>query len=168
MSAVWVPDSDPHQARRVGKTLEELGELSAVLARISLQGMQGVDPETGQTNEMRLQQETADVLAQINCNIRSFQMNQSAIDERVRWKELRMAEWEAHFAGPPSDVGAYFVSRNASGAVFVKTAEYFTAQGGFNQAWGLAWTEIAAQSIEDARDLGDKLLPPYSEQPVET
>jgi hypothetical protein len=44
---LWKPDDNPRQARRIGKTLEELGELTAVLARISIQGMDAVDPASG-------------------------------------------------------------------------------------------------------------------------
>lgn len=93
----WTPDCNPHQARRIGKTLEELHELGAVLARISIQGLDAVDPGTGKTNRQRMNEETADVIAQINRNFHAFAMPADDIDKRVQEKEAMMAEWEAHF-----------------------------------------------------------------------
>ena len=64
----WVSTLTPHQARRVGKTIEELGELLGVLGRLSIQNIDDIDPGTGKTNRQRLHEETADVLAQLFCN----------------------------------------------------------------------------------------------------
>lgn len=93
----WVPDADPRQARRVGKTLEELCELAAVLARISIQGLDATDPGSGKTNRQRLHEELADVIAQIDCDIRAFDMDSEAITDRAAEKVGQMDEWEAHF-----------------------------------------------------------------------
>lgn len=93
----WIPDNNPHQARRIGKTLEEVGELAAVLARISIQGLDAIDPSSGKTNRQRFIDETADVIAQINCNFRAFDMPADEIDERVQMKEASMDAWEKHF-----------------------------------------------------------------------
>lgn len=93
----WAPTLTPHQTRRAAKTLEELGELAAVLARIQIQGLDEIDLSSGKTNRQRFHEETADVIAQINCNFRAFDMPADAIDERVQAKELMMGEWEAHY-----------------------------------------------------------------------
>lgn len=93
----WVPDSDPRQARRVGKSLEELSELSSVLARISIQGLDAIDPASGKSNRQRLHEETADVLAQIECNVIAFDMDKEALFDRQVLKSAQMAEWEDHF-----------------------------------------------------------------------
>ena len=98
MSKKWEPDADPHQARRIGKTLEELGELTAVLARISIQGIDAIDPSTGKTNRVRMEEETADVLAQLTCNTETFRMDEARLAERAMMKLDRMAAWEAHFS----------------------------------------------------------------------
>jgi NTP pyrophosphatase (non-canonical NTP hydrolase) len=94
----WLPDADPRQARRVGKTLEELSELAAVLARISIQGLDSVDPSSGKTNRVRLQEELADVQAQIACTVLTLDLDQRLIARRTMVKMHQMAEWEAHFA----------------------------------------------------------------------
>lgn len=93
----WAPDRDPRQARRIGKTLEEINELGVVLARISIQGMDAIDPASGKTNRQRLHEETADVLAQIECNVRAFDMDKNAMFDRQETKVEQMLEWEAHF-----------------------------------------------------------------------
>jgi len=94
----WTPDEDQHQTRRVGKTLEEMGESVAVLARISIQGLDAVDPGTGKTNRQRLQDELADVRAQITCTVLSLGLDQDYMAARAGEKIRQMAEWEAHFS----------------------------------------------------------------------
>ena len=95
----WEPESNTHIARRVGKTGEESCELGSVCARISIQGLQSVDPSSGKTNRQRLIEEMADVQAQINCNIGTI-----LTDDEHRWfqqrtieKMAQMSEWEAHY-----------------------------------------------------------------------
>lgn len=94
----WVPDDNPRQARRVGKTLEELGELVAVLARIDIQGLDSTDPGTGKTNRQRLQEELADVQAQIGLTVLTLDLDQDYMARRTAEKIRQMGEWEAHFA----------------------------------------------------------------------
>lgn len=98
----WAPTITPHQTRRVGKTIEELGELVAVLARIQIQDIDGIDPGSGKTNRQRFMEETADVIAQLKINIDSFAMDRNAIAAREYQKTGMMAEWESHFIGAAS------------------------------------------------------------------
>lgn len=95
----WVPDTDPHQLRRLGKTGEELNELASVLFRISIQGIDSIDPSSGKTNRQRFIEETADVLAQCDCNRESlFTVEEwESIQTRRIEKIRQMHEWEAHF-----------------------------------------------------------------------
>jgi hypothetical protein len=95
----WKPDDNPHQARRIGKTGEEVNELGAVLARISIQGMDSIDPSSGKTNRQRFLEETADVLAQCEVNMDTIftQVELSFIYERTLKKRRQMVEWEEHF-----------------------------------------------------------------------
>lgn len=53
----------------------------------------------------------------------------------------------------------YYVVRNDAGSVFVKEAGFFEQQGGLTQDWGKRWQKISAASIEDARRIGDEILP---------
>lgn len=96
----WVPDDNPHQARRVGKTLEEAGEFVSVLGRITIQGMNSIDPSSGKTNRRRLVEETADVLAQCECNLWALftYEERNTVWTRVLEKRRQMAEWEKHYS----------------------------------------------------------------------
>ena len=95
--AKWYPTTNPHHLRRLGKSIEELGELIAVLARIQIQGIDSIDPASGKTNRQRMHEETGDVLAQFACNLEVFDMDTGAIDERTQMKVKWMEQWEAHF-----------------------------------------------------------------------
>lgn len=91
----WQIETDPLRVRRLGKTLEEINELGAVLARCTIQGIDEIDPSSGKTNRQRLEEETADVLAQIVCNIEALALNRPAIHARRDEKIRQMVEWES-------------------------------------------------------------------------
>lgn len=99
----WIPTTDLMTLRRLGKTCEELGELVAVLGRTICQGLDGVDPASGESNIERITKESADVLAQIGCNVEAFRLDQELINARAADKSGQMAEWEAMFATAPAD-----------------------------------------------------------------
>jgi len=95
----WKPDDDPRQARRIGKTGEEVNELGGVLFRITIQGINSIDPSSGKTNRQRFIEETADVLAQCDCNRESLFTDEEwdFIQTRRIEKLRQMHEWEAHY-----------------------------------------------------------------------
>lgn len=93
----WVCTLTPHQSRRAGKTVEELGELLAVLGRLTIQALDDIDPGSGKTNRQRLMEETADVIAQLRLNIKAFDLSVEDIELRDEQKTYQMHEWEAHF-----------------------------------------------------------------------
>jgi hypothetical protein len=105
----WTPTTDLMTLRRLGKTCEELGELVAVLGRTICQGLDGVDPATGEGNIERITKESADVIAQIGCNVEAFKLDQARITERVGDKSRQMAEWEAMFPPAGSEAKPVFV-----------------------------------------------------------
>jgi NTP pyrophosphatase (non-canonical NTP hydrolase) len=84
--------------RRVGKTGEECAELAKVCSRITIQGLDGVDPATGDSNRRALAKEVADVLAQCEVTIQALGLPREFIEARVDIKVQQMAEWEAMFA----------------------------------------------------------------------
>ena len=92
----WAPDESPRQARRIGKTLEEVNELGAVLARISIQGLDTIEPRSGESNRQRLVNEIADVQAQIACTVLALGLDQDKIGQRTAEKSRSMHVWEAH------------------------------------------------------------------------
>ncbi len=90
----WAPTTNLKELRRLGKTLEELGELVAVLGRTVCQGLDGIDPASGESNIERMTKESADVIAQIACNVDAFRLDHSTIMDRAEQKQGQMAEWE--------------------------------------------------------------------------
>lgn len=94
----WEANLTPHESRRLGKTGEELAELLAVILRITIQGLDAIDPSSGKTNRQRFHEETADVVAQMECNFKAFNMPATEIYQRRDLKISWMAQWEAHYA----------------------------------------------------------------------
>lgn len=93
----WVSESDPHKVRRLGKSLEELGELVAVLARCLIQGADEVDPSSGVRNVLRMQNEIADVTTQLRLTAHAYALDQPAMMCRINEKMIQMEMWEDHF-----------------------------------------------------------------------
>lgn len=59
----WIPERDPVIVAALGKMAEELSECAGRAARSIIQGLDGVDPDTGNTNDYELAREMADVYA---------------------------------------------------------------------------------------------------------
>lgn len=91
----WHVTADPVLLRHMGKLLEELGELQAVAARVIIQGLDEIDPGSGQVNRYRLTCELADVSAQVNGAVQALKLDAAFIAGRVKQKEHNMAEWAA-------------------------------------------------------------------------
>jgi len=100
----WQPTTDKKLLRRMGKTLEELAELSSVCARIIIQGLDEIDPASGLPNRQRLINETADVLTQCQLNIKTLGLPESDILDHQQEKFWQMREWEALVAEPEPPV----------------------------------------------------------------
>lgn len=53
----------------------------------------------------------------------------------------------------------FAISTNGHGsAVYVKEWQFFVEQGGLREPWGKNWLLIEAESIDDARKRGKKLM----------
>lgn len=90
----WHVEEDKFRKRKLGKSLEELSELSCVLARCLIQGVDEVDPSSGKVNRVRMQEEVADVYAQLNLLVLAFKLNEEEISERIVDKINSMKKWE--------------------------------------------------------------------------
>lgn len=97
MTSKWVPTTDLLILRRMGKLMEELGELSSVAARCIIQGIDEIDPASQDSNRIRLEQEIADVYAQLDETVTLLALDWRYIRDRRLGKRERMAEWEAMF-----------------------------------------------------------------------
>ena len=63
LASPWEPVSDRTDLKLLGKLLEELGELTSVVSRCLIQGIDEVQPVTGKSNRLWLEEEYADVYA---------------------------------------------------------------------------------------------------------
>ena len=93
----WVPTQDLLELRRLGKSLEEMGECVAIMARCIIQGIDGADPKTGAINRVRMWQEMADVAAQFACTAKEFSLPRDLMMARTADKIDQMYEWEEMF-----------------------------------------------------------------------
>lgn len=89
----WHVETCPLRKRHLGKSLEELGELSAVIARCIIQGIDEIDPSSGKINRVRLHEEIADVYAQMSLLEKVFHLDTFAIYLRAERKVRNMEEW---------------------------------------------------------------------------
>lgn len=90
----WCCETDSQRLRRFGKTLEELGELQAVVARCIIQGLEEIDPTSQKTNRLRLEEEVADVYTQLFLLEERFNLDTEFIAERMMLKTDQMYEWD--------------------------------------------------------------------------
>lgn len=90
----WHVEENKYRLRRLGKALEENNELGAVLARCIIQGVDEIDPSSGKTNRQRMQEEVADVYAQLRLLVSEFNLDGRAIYERIEDKLDSMNKWE--------------------------------------------------------------------------
>lgn len=90
----WKPTTDIKELKRLGKTLEELGELSAVVARCIIQGAREIDPSSGEMNLDRLRKEIADVYAQLEETALFYAISPFVIEFRKKQKIKYMRIWE--------------------------------------------------------------------------
>ena len=90
----WYVEIDSQRLRRFGKTLEELSELQAVVARCIIQGIDEVDPSSRKTNRLRLEEEIADAYVQLFLLEERFNLDTEFIAERMMHKTDQMYEWD--------------------------------------------------------------------------
>lgn len=95
----WHHTTNSTEIRRFGKLLEECGELVNVAARCIIQGIDEIDPGTGRVNRARLEDELADVSAQVVATVDMLDLDFEQIQARAFTKLDLMREWEAMYDG---------------------------------------------------------------------
>jgi NTP pyrophosphatase (non-canonical NTP hydrolase) len=95
----WKLEENPLIRRRLGKLTEEAGELLAIIGRIGVQGIDGVDPDNRVVNRQALTDELADVQAQIGCTVLALSLDQGYMAHRTAKKIRMMDEWEILLKG---------------------------------------------------------------------
>lgn len=91
----WRPLTRPIDLKHLGKLAEEMAEAGAAVARCIIQGVDEKEPVTGKPNRQWLEEELADVLANIELVARHFELSRGAIDSRARRKVLQLRTWHA-------------------------------------------------------------------------
>ena len=91
----WHPMTDPVDIKTLGKLTEELNECGAATARCLIQGIDESNPETGEPNRTWLENEIADVLANIELTMIRFKLDPVRIDQRITEKLVRLRAWHA-------------------------------------------------------------------------
>ncbi len=89
----WHPITDAVDLKHLGKLAEECGELSAAIARCIIQGVDECEPITKKVNKVWLQDEIADVLANINLVAKRFRLNRATIKKRCDRKMKHLSIW---------------------------------------------------------------------------
>ncbi len=93
MTEAWHPISDPVDLKHLGKLGEELCEAGASVCRAIIQGMDGINPHGGQINREWLEDELADVMANVQLVIGRFNLNVVRMNDRGMMKMDRLEEW---------------------------------------------------------------------------
>jgi len=89
----WHPIADAVDLKHLGKLAEEAGELASAAARCMIQGINEPHPTTGKINREWLEDEIADVLANMALCSERFGLNEQRINLRNSNKQTQLRAW---------------------------------------------------------------------------
>lgn len=89
----WIPMTRPIDVKHLSKLLEELGECGSAAARCLAQGIDECEPVTDKPNRKWLEDEIADVLANVSINISHFHLDRHRIYTRMAKKMSHLSKW---------------------------------------------------------------------------
>lgn len=92
----WMPMTGVQDIRVLGKFAEELGECASAVARCLIQGIDETEPTTGVCNADWLEDEIADVLANITLVIAEYDLDFEYIQSRAEGKIEYLERWHQH------------------------------------------------------------------------
>lgn len=87
----WHPMNNSRDIKTVGKFLEELGEGVAAVARSLIQGIDGLDPRSGKPNKESVEDELADIIA--NLSLVEERFNLTISTDRIKKKLNQLRQW---------------------------------------------------------------------------
>jgi hypothetical protein len=85
----WRPMTTPVDLKHLNKLQEELNECGAAVARCRMQGIDECEPETSKVNREWLEDEIADVIANIELVMTHFKLDIDRIRKRAEYTLLR-------------------------------------------------------------------------------
>ena len=91
----WNPITSPIDLKHLGKFSEELSEAGAATARCIIQGIDEREPETGKLNREWLEDEIADVMANVELVSRHFGLDRRRMEERAARKFTYLRVWHS-------------------------------------------------------------------------
>lgn len=97
----WTPMSKPIDVKHLGKLAEELGEASSAVARCLIQGIEESEPVTHKPNRQWLEDELADVIANIDLVAAHFSLDTYRMNERAERKKEHLHRWHLMLEAPP-------------------------------------------------------------------
>ena len=89
----WHPMTRPIDLKHLGKLAEELGECGAAVSRCIIQGIDEAEPVTGKVNRQWLEDEIADVTANMALVTEYFGLDQERVFKRVLRKMAHLKQW---------------------------------------------------------------------------
>lgn len=89
----WHPMTDAVDIKHLGKLIEELSECSSAAARCIIQGVDEKEPVTGKLNRHWLEEEVADVRANVELVTERFQLDRARMQQRVEIKLYHLRKW---------------------------------------------------------------------------
>lgn len=91
----WHPITDTVDLKHLGKLAEEANELGSATARCIIQGIDECEPVTGKPNRQWLEEEMADVYANMELVQKRFGLDLGRIFSRALEKKTRLMTWHA-------------------------------------------------------------------------
>ncbi len=91
--------SAPIDLKHLGKLGEELGEAQSAVCRCIIQGIDEREPVTGKVNRVWLEDEIADVLANIELVTEHFQLDTARMAGRMERKMEHLRGWHSMLGG---------------------------------------------------------------------
>lgn len=94
----WIPMTRPIDLKYLGKFSEELGECQSAVARCIIQGIGECEPITLKSNKIWLQEEIADVLANIELVVGHFGLDKAFMVKKAKKKVKQLRSWHEMLA----------------------------------------------------------------------
>ena len=91
----WQPMKSAIDLKHLGKLSEELGEGTAAVSRCIIQGIDEAEPVTGKINRIWLEDELADILANIALCIDHFGLDVERMERRSERKRDHLRQWHS-------------------------------------------------------------------------
>lgn len=89
----WHPMTNSVDLKHLGKLAEELGEAQAAVARCLIQGIEEKEPVTEKINREWLEDELADVAANIALVSDHFKLDRVRMTARAERKKIHLRQW---------------------------------------------------------------------------